>query len=138
MHPAFALAPHFAHLNHGAFGAPPRAVLQVQAALRARMEAEPSKFLNATFEPEMRAAAGALADYLRTDVDGLVDRKRHHRCQRGAAPPDFAPGDEILITDQTYGAVANAAAYAGARGRGGAAGRPALPSGRADHDFIRF
>ena len=48
MHTAFALAPHFAHLNHGAFGAP-RAMLQIQAALRARMEAEPISFLNATF-----------------------------------------------------------------------------------------
>ena len=37
------------------------------------MEAEPSKFFERDFlEPEMRAAAGALADYLSTDVDGLA------------------------------------------------------------------
>ena len=87
----------------------------------------------------MRAAAGALADYLSTDVDGLalienatigVNAVLRHL--------DFAPSDEILITDQTYGAVANAAAYVAARAGDGAAGCPALPSGRADHDFIRF
>ncbi len=137
MHTAFALAPHFAHLNHGAFGAPPRAVLQVQAALRARMEAEPSKFFERDFlEPEMRAAAGALADYLSTDVDGLalienatigVNAVLRHL--------DFAPGDEILITDQTYGAVANAAAYVAARA-GAVVRRVALPFPAAEPSTI--
>ena len=128
MHPAFALAPHIAHLNHGAFGAPPRAVLQVQAALRARMEAEPSRFFERAFlEPAMRDAAGALAGYLGADVEGValvenatvgVNAVLRHL--------NFAPGDEILITDQTYGAVANAAAYVAARD-GAAVRRVALP-----------
>ena len=68
----FALAPHFAHLNHGARRA---------AARRAPCPGRPASpdggrtqqiFERDFLEPEMRAAAGALADYLSTDVDGLA------------------------------------------------------------------
>ena len=45
------LDPNIIFLNHGSFGATPRAVLEAQNAFRRRMEEEPVRFLVRELEP---------------------------------------------------------------------------------------
>ena len=49
----FALDPDFLTVNHGSFGATPRPVLAAQAAWRARLEAQPSRFMVEVLTPAM-------------------------------------------------------------------------------------
>ncbi len=112
----FLLDPSVVFLNHGSFGACPRAVLEHQAALRARMEREPIRFLV-------------------QELEGLLDEARVRLAAFvGAAPADLAfvtnatsgvnavlgslrlePGDELLTTDHGYNACNNALAVAAER-----------------------
>ena len=134
----FSLSPAIAYLNHGAFGAVPSVVHDAQSRIQRRMELEPSRFFEGAFlKTEMRAAAQSLADYLGcTDADHLalienatigINAVLRHL--------DFTPGDEILITDQTYGAVDKAARYIAKR-TGATVKRVALPFPATDHDQI--
>ena len=52
----WSLSPEIIFLNHGSFGACPRAVLAAQSELRARMESEPVRFLQRELEPLLDAA----------------------------------------------------------------------------------
>ena len=60
-HQQWTLDPAIRFLNHGSFGACPRAVLEVQSELRARLEREPVQFLMRSAEPLLDEARTALA-----------------------------------------------------------------------------
>jgi isopenicillin-N epimerase len=114
------LDPSVRFLNHGSFGACPRAVLAAQQRWRERMERQPVRFLA-------------------RELEGLLDEAREPLARfLGASPEDLAwvanattgvnavvrslrlrPGDELIATDHTYNACRNAlehvAAAAGAR-----------------------
>lgn len=124
----WALDPEITYLNHGTVGAPPRRVLAAQQALRDEMERQPSRFLlrdlvghvGAPREgpTRLRAAAAAVAGFVRARGDDLVfvdNATTGANAVLRSLP--LQPGDEILVTDQTYGAVVNAAAFV-ARERG--------------------
>ena len=51
------LDPEVAFLNHGSFGATPRAVLAEQERWRALMERHPTHFMSEELPPALRAAA---------------------------------------------------------------------------------
>ena len=53
---AFLLDPDFVTVNHGSFGATPRAVLAAQDQWRRRMEAQPSRFMRAELPAALRQA----------------------------------------------------------------------------------
>ena len=55
----FLLEPGTAFLNHGSFGATPRAVLAAAQRWRVRMEANPDRFLRYVLPGALRAAAAA-------------------------------------------------------------------------------
>src|SRR5215469_10480270 len=55
------LDPDVAFLNHGSFGATPRAVLAEQERWRALMERHPTHFMSEELPPALRAAAERLA-----------------------------------------------------------------------------
>ena len=103
------LDPQVVFLNHGSFGACPRAVLQHQSELRARLEAEPVRFLARELEPlldEARAALGGFVGAAAEDLafvsnatTGVNTVLRNLR---------FQPGDELLTTDNEYNASRNA------------------------------
>lgn len=113
---AFALERDYAHLNHGSYGATPVAVLAAQRVWQDRLEREPSRFMDREFRPGLRAAAAALAPRIGADADGIAMVENAtgavNAVLRGL---DLAPGDEILVTDQTYPAVRNTADYVASR-----------------------
>jgi isopenicillin-N epimerase len=116
MRPLFLLDPEVAYLNHGAYGAPPAEVIEASDAVRRRMEREPSAFMVREYQPGLRRVATQLAELLnaRPENVALVENATMgvNAVLRGL---DLAPGDEILVTDQTYRAVRHAALYVAGR-----------------------
>jgi isopenicillin-N epimerase len=117
---AYGLDPASVHLNHGSFGACPRAVLAAQDRLRARLEAAPMRFFVLEWQPLVDAARARLASFVGADPDGLVFVPNTTTAVSTVlASLELAAGDELLATDHTYRACRNAldraAARAGAR-----------------------
>lgn len=110
------LDPAVDYLNHGSFGACPRAVLDHQAALREEMEREPVDFLWRRLPRRLAAAREALGAFLGADPDGLAFVPNAtagvNAVVRSLA---FAPGDEILTTDHAYGACRKTLEWVAAR-----------------------
>jgi isopenicillin-N epimerase len=114
--PLFGLAGDVAHLNHGSYGATPREVLLAQRAYQDELEREPSGFMQTRFPALLRRSAAALARQFNAQSDqiALVENATAgvNAVIGGLV---LTPHDEILITDQTYGAVRNTVAHACAR-----------------------
>lgn len=122
------LDPDVAYLNHGTVGATPKRVLEAQRAWQSRIERQPAAVLAREISPLMgakprppgalRAAADAVAAFLGVTGHDLVfvDNATAGVVSVLRSFP-FEPGDEIAITDHTYGAVANVARFV-ARERG--------------------
>ena len=103
---AWTLDPAVAFLNHGSFGACPEPVLRAQAEWRARMEREPVLFLDREIDGLLAGARARAARFLRADPDGLVFVPNTTTAVSTVlASIPFADGDEIVTTDQVYGAV---------------------------------
>jgi isopenicillin-N epimerase len=102
------LAPGTVFLNHGSFGACPKPVLELQAALRRQMEAEPIQFLWRRYEERLEPVRVQVARFLgarprdfvfvtnaTTGVNAVVRSLKLRR------------GDELLTTDHDYNASLN-------------------------------
>lgn len=123
------LEPQVDFLNHGAFGACPRPVLEAQSALRARLEAEPVRFMLNELEPLLDAARQSVAAFVGANPANLVFvTNTTAGVNTLLASLPLASGDEILLTDHSYPACRNAAEYwAGKRGAHVAVARIPLP-----------
>lgn len=122
------LDPSITYLNHGTVGVTPKRVLAAQQAIRDELARQPSRFLlrevsglvgAPTGHPtRVREAAAAIAAFIHARPDDVVfvdnATTGANAVLRSIA---LDPGDEILLTNHTYGAVANAAAFV-ARERG--------------------
>jgi isopenicillin-N epimerase len=126
MLPEWGLDPAITYLNHGTVGAPPRRVLEAQQRIRDEIERQPSRFMLRELaavavgapleEPRLRAAARAVAAFLGARGEDLAFVENATTGVNAVLRSlDLDPGDEILLTDHEYGAVANAAAYAARR-----------------------
>jgi len=116
----WALAPGVAYLNHGSFGACPKAVLDAQQALRAEMEAQAVDFLWRRLEGRLDTARAILADFVDARPDDMAwVRNATLGVNTVLQGLDLAPGDELVTTDHEYNACANALRFvadrAGAR-----------------------
>ena len=124
----WALDPAVTYLNHGTVGAPPRAVLARQQAIRDEIERQPASFLLRSLmhfagapsdEPlRLRVAAAAVAQFLNARGDDLVfvdNATAGVNAVLRSCP--FESGDEIVTLDHGYGGVLNAVRFA-ARERG--------------------
>jgi isopenicillin-N epimerase len=100
----------FTFLNHGSFGAMPKAIIEKQHLLRLYIESQPVR-------------------HFQRELDGLLDSSRRRLASFVGAGPeelvfvpnattgvntvlsclDLSPGDEILVTDHIYNACNNAA-----------------------------
>jgi isopenicillin-N epimerase len=110
------LDPSVTFLNHGSFGATPRAVLEAQAEWRARMEREPVRFFSRDLEAALDAAREAVAAFVGADPEGLAFvPNATHAIATVLASVDVEPGSELLTTDHAYNAARNALEAAAAR-----------------------
>src|SRR3954454_8257069 len=103
------LDPNVTFLNHGSFGATPRAVLAVQSALREEMEREPVRFLAREIEPRLDAARAVLAEFLGAGPDDLAFVPNATAGVNAVLRSlDLDEHDELLVTTHEYNASANA------------------------------
>jgi len=104
------------YLNHGSFGACPRAILEKQSELRLQLEREPTDFLVRALPGLLAEARAALAEFVGADGDDLAFVPNAtagvNAVVRSLA---FSPSDEILTTNHAYAACKKALDYVAAR-----------------------
>jgi isopenicillin-N epimerase len=132
------LEPGLTYLNHGTVGVVPRRVLAAQQRLRDEIEQNPSRFLlrelaghmPAPWRPgpsRLREAAAAVAAFVGARGEDFVFTPNvTHAVNAVLRSFPLAPGDEILVTDLTYGAIAYAARHR-ARETGGTVAVATMP-----------
>jgi isopenicillin-N epimerase len=96
-------------LNHGSYGATPRAVLEQQSAWRARAERQPIQFFGRDAEPLIDAAKATVAGFVGArpaDLTFVVNATEG--VSTVLRSMRFEPGDVLLTTNHVYNACANA------------------------------
>lgn len=110
------LDPQVDYLNHGSFGACPRAILERQWELRLELEREPVDFLSRTWNQRLEAARAELAAFLGAQERDLAlvtnATSGVNAILRGLA---LEPEDEILVTDHVYAACRKTAEFVARR-----------------------
>src|SRR5438105_450998 len=114
------LDPACTYLNHGTVGAPPRRVLDRQQAIRDEIERQPSRFMLRELNghqpmpsrtmSRLREASDQVAAFVGSGPDDLVfvpNVTTGLNAVLGSLP--LGSGDEVVITDLAYGAIALAA-----------------------------
>jgi isopenicillin-N epimerase len=102
----FLLDPEVTFLNHGSFGACPRAVFERYQEWQLELEREPVLFLARRLDGLLAEARGALGEYVGADPDDLVFVPNATSGVNIAAwPLGLQPGDEVLSTNLEYGAL---------------------------------
>jgi isopenicillin-N epimerase len=110
------LDPAITFLNHGSFGACPRPVLDVQAAWRDQLEAEPVRFLGRELNGRLATVREALGDFVGADPDDLaLVTNATGGANAVIRSLRFEAGDEILTTDHEYNAILNVLRYVAER-----------------------
>jgi len=126
MHAHFSLDPTITYLNHGTVGVVPRRVQLAQQAIRDEVERQPARYVVRELAdvgefvprmpPRMRTAAAAVAAFVGGDAKDLAfvdNATTGYNAVLQSWP--FQPGDEILITDHSYGTVGLTAEYVARR-----------------------
>ncbi len=107
----FSLDPGLIHANHGSYGVVPRDIADAQQAIRSQLATNPTGFFRDRYPGLIRAAAAQVAGFLGGSADDWVFVENATAgVSTVLASMDLRPGDEVLITDQTYGAVRKAVA----------------------------
>ena len=103
-------------LNHGSFGACPIPVLEAQTNFREQLEREPLRFLMREFEPLLDRARNELAAFIGTSGDELAFVPNATTGVNAVLRSlSFAPGDELLTTNQEYNACRNTLDFVASR-----------------------
>lgn len=109
--PGLDLRPHFSldysvtFLNHGSFGACPRRIQHHQSALRTQMDAEPVRFFTRELPLLLDRVRAEFGEFLGAHPDRLaMIPNTTGGVNAVLRSMEFEAGDEILVTDQGYGA----------------------------------
>jgi len=120
-HPAcdpalWGLDPSITFLNHGAFGACPKAVRACQRQYQDQLELEPLRFMVRELEPLLDRARGKLAQFINAPVDDLVFVSNATAGVNAVLRSlSFKRGDELLTTNHVYNACRNVLNYVAER-----------------------
>ena len=107
------LDPNITFLNHGSFGATPRAVLEKQNEYRAQLEREPVRFFVRELEPMLDAARAELAEFLGCDAASLAFVPNATAGVNAVLRSlDLDKFDELLVLTHEYNASRNVLDYA--------------------------
>ncbi|MBX7166311.1 MAG: aminotransferase class V-fold PLP-dependent enzyme [Pirellulales bacterium] len=99
--------PEVTYLNHGAFGPSPRRVRQERVTWIDRIESQPADFFERHLEHELHRVAARLGLLVGTAAESLVLLDNATAAMNVVAQSvQLAAGDEVLLTDHEYGAVA--------------------------------
>ena len=110
------LDPAVVFLNHGSFGACPRAVLATQSSLREELEREPVDFLWRDLPALLAEARGTLGAFLGADPDDLAFVPNATWGVNSVLRSlDLTAGDELLTTSHVYPACRKAMEFVAAR-----------------------
>ena len=122
----FSLDPTITYLNHGTVGVVPRRVQAAQQAIRDEIERQPARYVVRELAdvgefvqrmpPRMRTAAASVAEFVGCDAKDLAfvdNATAGYNAVLRSWP--FQPGDEILVTDHSYGTVGLTAEYVASR-----------------------
>ncbi|MEO5939421.1 MAG: aminotransferase class V-fold PLP-dependent enzyme [Candidatus Limnocylindrales bacterium] len=102
------LEPALTFLNHGSFGACPRAVLDAQASWRDRLEAQPVQFLARDLPGLLAGARRDLGAFVGADPDDLAFVTNATGAVNAVVRSlRFKPGDELLTNNHEYNATIN-------------------------------
>jgi len=102
----FLLRPDVIFLNHGSFGACPGPVFETYQAWQLELERQPVEFLGRRHDTLLEEARRELAAYVKADPEDLVfvpNATTGLNIVARSIP--IGPNDEILATDQEYGAM---------------------------------
>jgi len=103
---AWSLPADVTYINHGSFGPTPNAVLKIRSAWSERIAAEPMEFFIRQLEPALDEAAARVGRLIGCDGRDLIFAENATVAMNiVAANTPLAPGDEVLASDQEYGAV---------------------------------
>ncbi len=106
------LDPHITFLNHGSFGATPKAVLAKQEHVRAQMEREPVRFFVRELEGMLDQNRKELAHFIGADPAGVVFVPNATAGVNAVLRSlDLDQHDELVVTTQEYNACRNAVDY---------------------------
>jgi isopenicillin-N epimerase len=102
------LDPEITFLNHGSYGACPKAVLEAQSEWRARLERQPVTFFTRELEALLAKAREPVAQFVGTDPDRMAFVANATTGINAVLRSlDFSPGDELLVTNHEYNASRN-------------------------------
>jgi isopenicillin-N epimerase len=108
MRDAWALDDSIHFWNHGSFGATPKAVLAKQAELRARLEAEPVRFMARELEPLLDDVRRRVAEFVGAQSEDLVFVANATTGVNAVLRSlEFDVGDELVTTSHGYNACTN-------------------------------
>jgi isopenicillin-N epimerase len=102
----FMIRKEVAFFNHGSFGACPRPVFEVYQSWQRKLEEQPVDFLGRRARNLLVEARGRLAEFVGTTADNVVFVPNvTHGVNFVAHSLNLQPGDEVLASNQEYGAV---------------------------------
>ncbi|RCJ41962.1 penicillin epimerase [Nostoc minutum NIES-26] len=112
----WSLDPTVTFLNHGSFGACPKAVLAVQQSLRSQLEQEPLRFFGREWESLLDDAKSKLAIFIGADAKDVVFVPNATTGVNSVLRSlTFSADDEILTTNHEYNACRNALDFLASR-----------------------
>lgn len=102
----FLLDPEVSYLNHGSFGACPKVVFEAYQQFQSELEVNPVQFMTQTGPRYLEQSKYALADYVHCSKEDIVYVPNPSTAISTVVKSlNLREGDEVLSTDQAYGAV---------------------------------